>query len=174
MSEFSQSDINDTNNAVRERRLRELAIAAQTAPPQSVQRQLAIERLIGEIWRSPKLGHPQKGFWSASFYTDIYHEALQKTLLEVCQKIELYNPQYPVMAWVNFRLNKQFINAIDEYRKKGITNIPKKRQKTAICVPNLANLEEHLAGDCITKEEEMLAQFIERDPENLMSAEFLT
>ena len=81
--------------------LRELAIEAQKHPLQSSKRQLAINKLVNEIWRSPKLGHPQKGLWSPNFYEEIYHEALQKTLLEVCHRINLYNPQHPVMAWVN-------------------------------------------------------------------------
>lgn len=156
-----------------ETRLKKLAIAAQKAPPKSTQRQLAISQLIDDIWRSPKLGHPQQGIWSAGFYTDIYHEALQKTLLEVCQKIELYNPQYPVMAWINFRLNKQFINVVNDYRKKGITNIPKNQQQENICLPSLSNLENCLSNENSIERENLLQQFIERDPERLMGSIFI-
>lgn len=170
VSEFSK---NDLNNRHHEKRLQTLAITAQKCPPKSDCRQRAIGHLIGEICRSPKLGHPQKGSWSANFYTEVYHEALQKTLLEVCQKIELYNCNYPVMAWVNFRLNKQFINVINDYRKKGITNIPRNRQKEAICLPNLTNIEEQISEQNCSNDESLLRQFIERDPEGLMAAEFL-
>ena len=170
MSRLSEKESNDKHQ---ERRLQELAIAAQKSPCKSSQRQIAIGQLITEIYRSPKLGHPQKGAWSANFYTDVYHEALQKTLLEVCQKIELYNCKYPVMAWVNFRLNKQLINVINDRRKKGITNIPKIKQKEAICIPNLANLEEQISVKNSSSNEDLLRQFIERDPERLLSAEFL-
>ena len=169
MIEFAENEWEDRHHE----RLQELAIAAQQSPSKSSQRRVAISQLVTEIYRSPKLGHPQKGSWSVNFYTDVYHEALQKTLLEVCQKIELYNREYPVMAWVNFRLNKQLINAIDDRRKKGITNIPKKQQKEAICIPNLANLEEQISVKNLADDESLLRQFIERDPERLMAAEFI-
>lgn len=170
MSEFSENDLNDKHH---EKRLQTLAIAAQKFPLKSDRRQKALGQLFREICRSSKLGHPQKGLWSVNFYTDVYHEALQKTLLEVCQKIELYNPKYPVMAWVNFRLNKQFIDVINDYRKKGITNIPKSQQKEAICLPSLANLEEQISIKNCSNDRSLLKQFIERDPERLMAAEFL-
>ena len=106
---------------------------------------------------------PRERKWSESFYTEIYHEALQKTLLEVCHRIELYNPQYPVMAWVNFRLGKQFINVVNDYRKKGITDIPKAQQKETICLPNLDNLSEHLSVPVANDEGLLLRQFIEQE-----------
>lgn len=170
MSEFYR---NNSSEESYERYLQNLATEAQKHPARSSQRQLAISRLVNGIWRSPKLGHPQKGCWSDSFYTEIYHEALQKTLLEVCHRIELYNPQYPVMAWVNFRLGKQFINAVNDYRKKGITDIPKAQQKEPICLPNLDNLSERLSVRESNDEELLLRQFIEQDPEKLMRTEFV-
>ena len=170
---MNELDDRDKGRSEVERRLEELAIAAQKATPKSSQRRLAISQLIDLICRSPQLGHPQKGMWSANFYTDIYHEALQKTLLEVCQKIELYNPQYPVMAWVNFRLNKQFINVLDDYRKQGITNIPKSRQQKIVCLPNIANLENYLSASNSANNEILLQKFIEQDPENLMVSIFI-
>lgn len=170
MIKFVESELDDRHH---QRRLRELAIAAQKSSFKSIERQKAISQLVREIYHSPKLGHPQKNSWSASFYTDVYREALQKTLLEVCQKIELYNPEHPVMAWVNFRLNKQLINAIDDFRKKGITNVPKSQQKDTVCLPNLANLEEQISVSNLDDDASLLKQFIEQDPEGLMAAEFL-
>ncbi|WP_019503668.1 hypothetical protein [Pleurocapsa sp. PCC 7319] len=170
MNEFSGDDL---NNKDYEEYLRKLAVEAQRYPSRSSQRQLAISRLVNEICHSPKLGHPQQGSWAFNFYEDIYHEALQKTLLEVCHRIELYNPQNPVMAWVNFRLQKQFINVVNDYRKKGITNIPKAQQKEMICLPNLDNLDNYLSVSDLSNDEELLRQFIENDPERLMGAEFV-
>lgn len=170
MSEFSEKNL---NNSDCEDYLQELAIEAQKHPSQSSQRQLAIARLVNEIWQSPNLGHPQKGSWSADFYEEVYHEALQKTFLEICHRIDSYNPQHPVMAWVNFRLQKQLIDVINDFRKKGITNIPKIKQQEAICHPNLDNLDEFLSVRKVDSDEELLRQFIERDPERLMGAEFI-
>ncbi|VEP14384.1 conserved hypothetical protein [Hyella patelloides LEGE 07179] len=170
MSEFSE---NNLNSKEREEYLKKLAIEAQKYPSQSSQRQLAISRLVNEIWQSPKLGHPQNGSWSVNFYTEVYHEALQRTLLEVCHRIDFYNPQHPVMAWVNFRLQKQFINVVNDYRKKGITNIPKIRQKETIFIPNLDDLDERLSVQKVSNDEVLLRQFIEQDPERLMGSEFV-
>ena len=170
MSEFLEDSLNERGD---EEYLKKLAIKAQKYPSQSSQRQLAISRLVKEIWQSPKLGHPQKGSWSANFYEEVYHEALQRTFLEVCHRIDSYNPQHPVMAWVNFRLQKQFINVINDYRKKGITNIPKIKQKETICHPNLDNLDERLSVKNFADDERLLRQFIEQDPERLMGAEFV-
>ena len=173
VSPLSNRDLNNLPEENYEKYLQRLAVEAQKHPTHSSQRQLAISQLVNEIWRSPKLGHPQQGSWSDNFYTQIYHEALQKTLLEVCHRIELYNPKYPVMAWVNFRLGKQFIDVINDYRKKGITDIPKAQQKETICIPNLDNLHESISVRESTDEEALLRQFIEQDPEKLMRAEFV-
>ena len=170
MNEIYKDSLNEKE---REKILQRLALEAQKYLPQSSQRQAAISHLVNGIVKSPKLGYPQKGCWSDGFYTEIYHEALQKTLLEVCHRIELYNPEYPVMAWVNFRLGKEFINAVNDYRKKGITEIPKAKQKEAICLPNLDNLSEHLSVRESNGEEILLRQFIEQDPEKIMRAEFI-
>ena len=170
---YQDSCRNSLSEENHEKHLQNLAIEAQKYPDLSGQRRLMISQLVNEIWRSPKLGHPQKGYWSDSFYTEIYHEALQKTLLEVCQRIELYNPHYPVMAWINFRLGKQFINVVNDYRKKGITDIPKAQQKEVISVPNLDNLSERLSVSESDEEGLLLRQFIQQEPERLLRTEFM-
>jgi hypothetical protein len=79
--------------------LRQLAQEAQRHPHESVPRQLALNKLVNEILKSDRLGHPQRGLWSPSVYEYLYNKALQKTLLEVCRKNDNYHPEHPVMAW---------------------------------------------------------------------------
>ncbi|NJM69376.1 MAG: hypothetical protein HC862_03610 [Scytonema sp. RU_4_4] len=125
-----------------DQRLQQHAKEIQQCPPLSPERQLALNRLVNEILKSGRLGRPQRQLWSPSLYEDIYNEALQKTLLEICQKIDSYNPEHPVLAWVNFRLNFQFIDVVNDYRKQGITQIPKSDKTEQIAhLPSLDDLD---------------------------------
>jgi hypothetical protein len=93
-------------------RLQQLAREAKQQPPLSHQRQLLLNRLVNKILQSDRLSHPQRGSWPPSLYEDLYNEAMQKTLLEICQKIDNYNPEHPVMAWVNYLLKKRFSDVV--------------------------------------------------------------
>lgn len=141
-------------------------------PPLSPERQRSLNRLVNAILQSGKLGHPQRHLWPANLYEDLYHEALQKTLMEICQKIDQYNSEYPVMAWVNFRLNCQLIEVVKDYQKQGITHMP----KTGIGAPiQLPSLEELLLNQTIEDEDETLriCQFLRQDPEGLLQKQRL-
>jgi DNA-directed RNA polymerase specialized sigma24 family protein len=141
-----------------EETLKQLAIQAQQHPVQSTQRRLALNRLVGEIMRSPKLARPQQGNWPRHLYEDFYNEALQKTLLEICQKIDQYNPNYPVMAWVNELLKYRFLDVVRDYYRAAPTVI---FSLDALNYDTPDNRETEF--DDIT---EKLAQFLKQDPEN--------
>jgi DNA-directed RNA polymerase specialized sigma24 family protein len=152
-----------------DQRLQQQAKETQQCAPQSPERQLALNRLVNEILKSGRLGHPQRQLWSASLYEDLYNEALQKTLLEICQKIDSYNPDHPVLAWVNFRLNFQFIAVVNDYRKQGITQIPKSDKTEQIAhLPSLDDLDNLVSVKDTLSAAQLLQQFIEDDPENLL------
>lgn len=144
-------------------RLQQLAQKAQNHPPLSRQRQKALNKMIDEILQSDQLSHPQQGLWHPNIYEDLYNEALQKTWLYICEKIENYRSEKPVMAWVNNLLNFQFIAVVKEYNNRRV-------------VP-LVYLDEL---DIIQPQEEalsdahMLQQFLEEDPENLLKSEHIT
>lgn len=154
------------------RSLLQLVRKAQQYPLRSSQRQLALNRLSEKILKSDRLGHPQRGLWSPDFYQDLYNEALQKTLLEICQKIDNYHPEHPVMAWVNFCLKNQFVLVVDDYRKKGITYMPKsdKKQPTTY-IPSLDDLDQYIPEQETLADAKLLRQFLEKDPENLLKTE---
>jgi DNA-directed RNA polymerase specialized sigma24 family protein len=152
-----------------DQQLQQHAKEIQQYPPQSLHRRLALNRLVQEILKSGRLGHPQRQLWSASLYEDIYNEALQKTLLEICEKIDNYNPDYPVLAWVNFRLNCQFIDVVNDYKKQGITQIPKSDKTEQIAyLPSLDDLDNLVSVEETLSNALLLQQFIEEDPENLL------
>ncbi|NJR49450.1 MAG: hypothetical protein HC780_07630 [Leptolyngbyaceae cyanobacterium CSU_1_3] len=152
-----------------DQRLQQQAKEAQQHPAQSPQRQVALNQLISEIMKSGRLAHPQKHLWSTSLYEDLYNEALQKTLLETCQKIDSYNSEYPVLAWVNFRLNFQFIDVVNDYRKQGITQVPKSDKTGQIThLPSLDDLDSLILPEETLCAAQLLQQFLEDDPENLL------
>ena len=155
-----------------DRVLSQLVQEARKHPLQSSQRQLALNRLSEKILRSGRLGHPQKGSWPPNFYEDLYNEALQKTLLKICQTIDNYHGESPVLAWVNFHLNKQFIEVVKDYYKKGITYIPRsgKKQLTT-SVLSLDDLDRYIPEEDTITDAELLRQFLENDPEKFLKTE---
>ncbi len=74
--------------------------ATDDSPIIRAKRRIALNRLINAIQFSGRLSKQAK-WLELPNYQDYYNEALQKTLIEICEKINQYNPQYPVMAWVN-------------------------------------------------------------------------
>jgi DNA-directed RNA polymerase specialized sigma24 family protein len=97
-------------------RLKQLALEAQKHPFKSRGRQVALQKLWCLIEKSGKLYHPPKSrIPSYLSYEDVYDEALLKLMCHICDKIEEYNPEKSVMAWVNFLFETRFIG--DEIRK---------------------------------------------------------
>ncbi|MEQ8961698.1 MAG: sigma-70 family RNA polymerase sigma factor [Coleofasciculus sp. C2-GNP5-27] len=89
--------------------LKQLAIEAQRHPAKSQQRQLVLAKLLTEILHSGKLCYPYPGQFRG-FYEEIYAEAKQQLFEYVCERIEMYNPESQVLAWVNFLLKKRFFS----------------------------------------------------------------
>lgn len=101
-------------------RLQKLALSAQQFKPQTEERDYALRELLEAI-RLRKLCRPHSNKIPANFYNLIYEEAVNKTLLYVCQKIDNYDPKKgktgSLMTWVNFRLDKVVIEIWDEFLK---------------------------------------------------------
>jgi hypothetical protein len=153
-------------------RLQQLAIEAKQQPPLSPQRQLLLNRLVNKILQSNRLSHPQRGSWSRSLYEDLYNEALQKTLLEICQRIDNYNPDHAVMAWVNYLLKKRFSDVVTRYFNQGITHVPQSNPNAQVI--SLSELEYSLISEEPTMtESQLLGRFLEDDPENLLKNEHI-
>lgn len=99
-------------------RLKQLAITAQETQPQTQERGYALKQLVEAIRLSGRLIRPHRNICSPGSYNLIYEEAVNRTLLYVCQKIEKYDPtrgEGRFMNWVNFRLERLFIEVRREF-----------------------------------------------------------
>ena len=140
---------------------------AQQAKPLAQQR-IAKNRLIMAIMQSGKVGQQRK--WrSLPNFEDIYNEALQQTFLEIWQKLDSYNPQYAVMAWVNQIFNWRFQDLVNKEQKRGLTNISKTQE-----LPKVRSLEEltrDIGNEEEISEEEQLKELVKSDPEQYLQNE---
>lgn len=139
--------------------LRKLALEAQRHPPRSRQRRAALTKLTNGILGSGRIARPYK-YQFPEFYEDIRNEAIQKTTLHICDKIESYNPDRgPVIRWFNFFLERRFFpEAIPE-----IVGTPNVFLNEPAAMDRLAS-EENIAP--LLSEE--LIKYIQEDPEGLL------
>ncbi|XZN90922.1 MAG: hypothetical protein ACM65M_25495 [Microcoleus sp.] len=99
--------------------LRQLALEAQQHPAGSQERQIALTKLIDQIYRHNRLTRPHIGDDSIlHLYEDIYSEARLKIVEYICQNIDIYDSQKPVMAWVNHFFNFRFRDVCNRYRRE--------------------------------------------------------
>ncbi|WP_272033348.1 sigma-70 family RNA polymerase sigma factor [Kamptonema animale] len=150
-------------------KLKQLALEAQRHPPLNRNRQLALNQLARELYQLKKIKpnlliHPPRGKWPPGIYDELYQEALQKTYLYVCQKIDNYNPQHPVIAWVNFTLKNRFSEVAKEYEKnRGISILSLDKLDKYI----LEKTKREPSLELETQLVQQLREFLEEDPENL-------
>ncbi|MCU0538149.1 MAG: hypothetical protein MUD14_30050 [Hydrococcus sp. Prado102] len=113
----------DWTNALRDRtfgqvlddnRLKQLALEIQQLPAQSELRQHLLGELIKAIRLSRRLCRPHRTKFSPTFYELLYEEAVNETLIYVCQNIDKYDPERGTskkfITWVNFHLDKLVID----------------------------------------------------------------
>jgi DNA-directed RNA polymerase specialized sigma24 family protein len=107
--------------------LQQLVAQAQSHPDRSSQRRIVLSKLIIKIRQSPHLKKPVNTL-NIPNYQDIYDEALNDTCMEIHRRINIYNPEHPVMAWVNHTLNYRIKDVNTKYQKRGITDIPRNQK----------------------------------------------
>lgn len=140
-------------NDTLEEELRELAIAAQSHPPQSPKRQFLLNQLVEKIWHSGQLCCPYQGRFPPELYEEIHDEAGQQLWIYICTKIERFDPnRASVLAWVNYLFKKRFF---PEVMKEIIA-----RETATVTENSLANLEENPLLS------ELLREIIIEDPDN--------
>jgi DNA-directed RNA polymerase specialized sigma24 family protein len=98
--------------------LRQLVYAAQAYPAKSAERRKVLNKLIAKIQSSGKLKNFLEWREKLTYFPDIYSEAEANTYLEICQKIEDYRPEHPVMAWVNQIFTWRFHDIRRQYRRR--------------------------------------------------------
>ncbi|NJO63384.1 MAG: sigma-70 family RNA polymerase sigma factor [Richelia sp. RM2_1_2] len=134
-------------------------------------RRIALNKLVNAIHSSGRLSRQSKWLGEPN-YEDYYNEALQLTLMEVCQKIDEYNPQYPVMAWVNKIFGWRFIDVKNKELTRGLTQIPKdQKSATVLCLDDINN-ENFLPNDI--SELEQLKEIIQQDSEGFLKSEYFS
>lgn len=158
---------NESEDALNQQ-LQQLIAEAQKHPKRSIQQRLALNRLIKAIQESGKLSK-QSNWLTIPNYQDFYNEALQQTLLEICENLHKYQPGYPVMAWVNQIFGWRFNDLYKKSQKKGITNIPKNK---VIALKELYQGNDEL--QCLSSEEQQLKEIIESDPNRIFSREIIS
>ena len=150
--------------------LQSLLSQAIAHPRKSTKRRILLNKFLKAIIHSGELSN--QGRWRGlPNFDDFYQEALDQTFLEICEKIESYRPEKPVMAWVNFYFKNRFHDLVKKHRKKGITNIPKQQQKTTIM--SLDDLEKDVPDDDTESDAQNLRTFIQEDPEGKLKNEYI-
>jgi len=139
-----------------DKELRERALEAQGHPPRSLRRRAALTKLMEGIWRSGRITRPYKHQYP-EFYEEIHAEAIQKTALHICDKIDSYDPDRgPVMRWFNYFLETRFFReAIPE----------------VVGTPNVffSDSMDYLSNQENTPlPSEELLKYIQEDPEGLL------
>lgn len=145
--------------------LKNLAIAAQRYPAKSPQRRTVLTQLVDKIQRSYRLHRPVYPHLT-EHYEEIYQIALQKLFLDICQRIESYQPEKaPVIRWANFLLKKRCFNeALAEFlghkELRGETLEELEERKPFTSFDGRSENNSSLP--------EMLWKYLEEDPENIL------
>lgn len=140
--------------------LKKLALEAQQHAPHTELRQHALAELVEAIRLSGKLSRPHRTRFSPQFYDLLYEEAVNKTLIYICRKIDKYDPERgqekKFMTWVNFRLDRVILETSREFKDPKIVDLP-----------SLSDLEERLPSDKSPSLFDKVRESIEEDVKNI-------
>lgn len=135
-----------------------------------VKRRIALNKFVNAVVNSGRLSKQTQ--WSGlPNYEDYHNEALQLTFMEICNKIDEYNPQYPVMAWVNKIFHWRFIDVVNKERKKGLIMVPKGKKISPVLSLDDINKEIHRENQI--SQEEILSEIINKDPDKFLISQHL-
>ncbi|MEM1254806.1 MAG: hypothetical protein AAGI69_20405 [Cyanobacteria bacterium P01_H01_bin.21] len=145
-----------TQTALTDPLLKGLALEAQRQPNPSSLRQHALLQLVEAIRACGRLAHPHRAKFAPSFYTLLYEEAVNRTLVYVCQKIDTYDPNrgqaQKFMNWVNFRLDRMVIECRRQFSDRNTQELPDLNDLERLSQPepesSLAkDVREYIAAD---------------------------
>ncbi|HHP7230997.1 MAG TPA: hypothetical protein ACFCUY_09075 [Xenococcaceae cyanobacterium] len=146
-------------------KLKKLALAAQQTLPNSGLRSHALQELIKAIKLSQRLIKLRYQGLPTQFDKLVYEEAVTETLVYVCTKIELYDPERgnkKFMNWVNFQLEKNLIKCRQQFRIPHTIEIPFWSDwENFVHQPNQPNLSD------------LLYKYIEQDENNIFKSVFI-
>lgn len=147
--------------------LKKLALEAQQHPHNSKLRQQGLTELVNAIVLSGRLCHPHRWITPNDFYELIYEEAVNQTLVYVCQKLDNYDPQrgreQKFTNWVNYRLDKIMLGCYTKFKQKLNPEL-----LTLTDLDNIVQVEETQ-----TSCSELLRQCLEDDTKNIFKNEYI-
>ena len=117
-----------------------------------LERQRSLDQLIRLLSQPRVLHPPQLNRHPPDVHRDLYQETCQRVWLEVCRKIERYDPQEgTVRKWVNFMLDKRFIDVVNDRNGRRVTYVPDltELEKSTL---NEEVTDVQLLRDCITQD----------------------
>lgn len=156
------------NEDDRDRTLNQLAREAQQYPDRSYERRRTLNKLVQQILQSGALAHPKDELLPSAVSEEIYREALNITLMEICKNLDKYEDQKDILGWVNFVLKKRFIDGCRKYR-----NNTKYLHKNGSPIDlDILEHRSNEAGDCATQSPD-LKQFIEEDPDKIFTKKYI-
>ena len=135
-----------------------------------VNRRIALNKFVNAVVNSGRLSK-QTRWLGLPNYEDYHNEALQLTLMEICSKIDEYNPEYPVMAWVNKIFHWRFIDVYNKEQKKGITRVPRGENISPVLSLDDINKEIHRSNQL--SQEAIIKEVINKDPEKYLISQHL-
>ena len=135
-----------------------------------VKRRIALNNFVNAIVNSRRL-NKQTQWLGLANYEDYHNEALQLTFMEICSKIDEYNPQYPVMAWVNKIFRWRFIDVVNKERKKGLTKVPRGEKISPVL--SLDDIKKEIHRSNQLSQAEVIKEVINQDPEKYLISEQL-
>ncbi len=135
-----------------------------------VKRRIALNKFVNAVVNSGRLSK-QTQWLGLPNYEDYHNEALQLTLMEICSKIDEYNPQYPVMAWVNKIFHWRFIDVVNKERKKGITMVPRGEQISPVL--SLDDINKEIDKPNQISQQAIIKEIINKDPEKYLISQHL-
>jgi DNA-directed RNA polymerase specialized sigma24 family protein len=107
-----------------DRQLAELARRAKQAET-SLERQRSLNQMVHLLSQPRVLHPPQLNRHPPEVHRDLYNETCQRVWLYICRNIEQYDPQKAsVRKWVNYLLDKRFIDVVKERNGRRITYVP--------------------------------------------------
>ncbi|PMB19417.1 hypothetical protein CEN45_19180 [Fischerella thermalis CCMEE 5198] len=153
-------------------RLKQIALAVKQTPADSNQRKVALNLLVEAIQIANRFCHPHSSL-PPGVYEYVYQEAFQTTLAEICQKIDNYNPEHEVMAWVNGLLGWRFQDEIKKHKRQGITQLPANQPYRVINLNEPDTIERFWRKDEALNKLQQLQESLEEDPYNMFTKEHI-
>lgn len=135
-----------------------------------VKRRVALNKFVNVVCDSGRV-RKQTKWLGLPNYEDYHNEALQLTFIEICSKIDEYNPQYPVMGWVNKIFQWRFIDVVNKERKKGITKIPRGEKISPVL--SLDEITKEIRQSNQLSQTEIIKEVIIKDPEKYLISQQL-